>query len=361
MLRCLACLCLSVLGVAIAVACSGDGPAATSSSAVTAGVGGGAAGGAGATTTSSTGGGPPSFVGRSCEKDGHCGPGVLMKCVKSSHDEERLGIEIDVVGGPPGGYCTRVCEFHADCPSDSFCRYDAELTGGVCVLGCTFGEPVAMTPQDPTPEDKCRGRDELACVPMQDGFKLCLPVCGSDSECGDGRACDKRGGVCVDVPTTGAALSAKCTPGDRDACAGFCLAFADGGQTVTHACSSRCSFGGALAETTNCGGPSEGICAFAPSIDGEQAELGDMAYCTGACEQHDGCDYESGMFCMDVGVHAEYGKGYCLFSDSCPNGDECEDGEICKQTAVGPYCLDPDPADPNGLALLLPLGAAAPP
>ncbi len=345
--------------VSMLYACSGD--EGESSSSTNSSVG--ASGSGGSTSSMSSAGagvGTPSFVGRSCEKTSHCGPAVDMICIKQSDDEARLSIEADLVGGPPGGYCSRGCESHSNCPSDSYCRYDEKLDAGLCVLTCTFGDPVAESPQQPPSEDKCRGRDELACVPMQDGFTLCLPVCGHDSECGDGRRCDKRGGVCVDTPTAGESLSASCTPG-TDGCAGFCLAFTDAGKTVASVCSSRCSFGGSLSSTLNCGGPTEGLCAFAPTIDGQQAELGDMAYCAGACEQHDACDFMSGMFCLDVGVYADFGKGYCLFAGDCPNGDECAAGEVCKQTASGPRCLDGDPSDPNGLSLLLPLGGAAPP
>ena len=343
-----------------AFACEGSDDARPGQTTVTVGAGGATSSTAAAIPQSSSGSGSLSFIGRSCEIDGHCGPVAGARCIRPTDDEPRLGIEAAVIGGPPGGYCSQTCLAHSDCPSDSFCRYDLDLDAGLCVLGCTFGTPVATSPQQPTPSFKCRGRDELACVPMQDGFELCLPVCGADAECGPDRKCDQRGGVCVDKPTEGEPLSAACSPGIDDPCAGFCLAFSSEGQTVSHACASRCSFGGSLDETSNCGGPLKGICAFTPTIDATASELGDMAYCSGACTKHDACDFASGMFCLDVGEFAKRGVGYCLFADRCPNGNECESGETCRQTKAGPFCLDADPNGSSPTDLLLPLGSASP-
>jgi hypothetical protein len=207
---------------------------------------------------------------------------------------------------------------------------------------------------------KCHGRDDLMCVPTAAGDSVCMPNCGAGDECGS-LACDRRYGVCTIPDRNGEGLGAACivdnasTKENEDPCAGLCLEITDESDAVmATVCSSRCSMGG---DGMDCGGPEEGVCAI-PRINdaGTPSQLGDEGFCANACEAHDGCAYDSGLFCLDLGNHATYGKGYCLRPESCDNGGLCDDGEVCTETVYGEVCLD----ETTEGALLFPLGAAEP-
>ena len=316
-------------------------------------------------SSSSAGPGADGFLGFACETDGDCGGQPEAHCIRDT-DHEALftsfffGSGEPVTGGPAHGYCTTECITSADCPTDGICITTGSR--GICALSCEFGEPQGAI-DDAQPVDKCRGRDDLMCSLVQTGVAVCMPICGDASDCSEGRSCDARLGLCVNEPRTGRASGAECEPDDpetadnEDVCAGLCATFQDSlGEMFAYACSSRCSLGGEVLNTTDCGGTSEGLCAHQPVFDGVKAGLGDSALCAGACTSHSACSYPHGMFCFDMGLHASVGKGYCWPSISCPVGDECEADHVCVDTRSGPFCLQgASPAE-----LVYDLGEAAP-
>ncbi|MBW2453832.1 MAG: hypothetical protein JRI68_04955 [Deltaproteobacteria bacterium] len=326
---------------------------------------GGASSSSSSSSTTSSGQGGSSVIGLACTEDVDCyGTGVAGRCAKPSDEEPFLSSFYQgghVIGGPGNGYCTKECTTDEECPADSSCRSE------ICVRNCEFGTPEGG-PYDDLPDDKCHGRDDLICVPIQGGAALCIPMCGSDADCGDGRGCDVRAGVCVDTPRQGLALGAgPCevddddTPDDEDPCRGFCLPFeADQNQEV-HLCSALCSWGGDLDTSHNCGGPTQGLCAYqSRTLIGDTevvSQLGDAAFCTGSCADHGACNFAEGFFCFDVGLLGTLGVGYCFGAVPCPGGGgDCDADEACTETASGPMCLEID----DQAELTLPLGNAAP-
>jgi hypothetical protein len=315
-------------------------------------------------TTTSSGLGGSSVIGMACLDDAECGgTDGLGRCSKWSDDEPFLSSFYwggGVVGGPANGYCTQDCATNDDCPADSSCRSE------ICVRDCDYGAPEGG-PYDLLSPDKCHGRDDLVCVPIQGGDALCLPMCGSDAGCGDGRSCDYRAGVCVDTPRIGMAFGTgpceeddESSPEDEDSCRGFCLPFEAEQDEPVHLCSALCSWGGDLETTEDCGGPAKGLCAYQGRIElGDttvHSQLGDVAFCTGSCDNHGTCNYAEGFFCFDLGMLQTLGVGYCFGAVPCPGGGtDCGLGEACTETAAGPMCLETDSLDD----LLVPLGAAA--
>jgi len=326
---------------------------------------GGSSSSSSSSTTTSAGEGGSSVIGMACTDDVDCfGGEVAGRCAKPTDDEPFLSSFYkggNVVGGPAGGYCTKACTTDQECPADSSCRSE------ICVRNCQFGAPEGG-PYDALPADKCHGRDDVVCVPIQGGAALCIPMCGSDADCEGERGCDVRAGVCVDSPREGLALGAgpcdeddDSTPEDEDPCRGFCQPIgADDGPPV-HLCSALCSWGGDLEATQNCGGPAHGLCAY-PSVTvvGDTdvvSQLGDAAFCTGSCADHGACNYAEGFFCFDVGLLDTLGVGYCFGAVACPSGSgDCDADEACTETAAGPRCLEVD----DQAALVMPLGNAAP-
>ncbi len=330
--------------------------------------GGGSAGGSSTSSSSSatsSGEAGSSVIGLACTEDADCsGSDGEGRCSKWSDDEPFLssfywgGV---VVGGPGNGYCTKDCAADEDCPADSSCRSD------ICVLGCEYGTPEGG-PYDPLSPDKCHGRDDLICIPIQGGAALCIPMCGSDADCGSGRGCDHRAGVCVDVPRAGMAFgTGPCeeddegTAEDEDPCRGFCLPFEAEQNQAVHLCSALCSWGGDIETTHNCGGPAQGLCAYQGQVQiGDTtvlSQLGDAAFCTGSCNNHGACNYAEGFFCFDLGQLGTLGVGYCFGAVPCPGGSaDCGAGDACIETAAGPMCLEID----GQAELVVPLGNAAP-
>ncbi len=316
------------------------------------------------TTTSGNEGGS-SVIGQACTDDVDCyGVSVAGRCAKPTNDEPFLSSFYQgglVVGGPGNGYCTKECTTDEECPADSSCRSE------ICVRNCEYGAPEGG-PYDELSADKCHGRDDVICVPIQGGAALCIPMCGSDEDCGPDRGCDLRAGVCVDDPRQGLPLGAgPCeeeddeTPHDEDACRGFCLPFETDQDEAVHLCSALCSWGGDLETSQNCGGAAQGLCAYqSRTLIGDTevvSQLGDAAFCTGSCADHGGCNFAEGFFCFDVGLLDTLGVGYCFSAAPCPSGvSDCDTDEACTATASGPVCLEVDDQD----ELTLPLGAAAP-
>jgi hypothetical protein len=275
---------------------------------------------------SSTGG---SATGGAANAGSSCGDGLT--CVDSATDDPIFG------GGPPGGFCTKSCMSDTDCAHlGGVCYMPDPTQAGRCTLTCTIG-PAATSvgelftsPSGLLRSSKCLGRDDLRCVNTTATAGVCLPTCGDANDC-SGRACDPRVAVCVDAPNTGKPTGAACDPNELPTpCAGSCVLF----QTGIAMCSSPCVLGGAPATVDggplmplpeDCGGASNGICAFHPVTNG----AGDTGSCSPACVQQGDCAAPS-FWCFSVrAITPTSQKGYCFSATPCPNGQtDCTGGAV---------------------------------
>lgn len=213
-----------------------------------------------------------------CETDDDCESDLI--CISAESGSL-------VSGGPANGLCTATCD------SDNPCG-----AGAACI---TFGETAYCMPMC-VPTDgvvDCAGRMDAVCdlLPMNltctsngdcpagagclEGIgcvlPVCLPRCGADSDCPEGRFCEPRYGECVDEEPEGSGLDELCDPdADPDECQAFCAA----GETESR-CAETCSLGAYPA----CGSSSEenGTAAcLAPFLSG--AGTGDLGFCVGLCD-----------------------------------------------------------------------------
>lgn len=301
--------------------------------------------------SSSTGMPGGSELAAACAKDGDCGSG--FRCITAQSDSPAL------LGGAANGYCTKTCLVKGDCSGEgSLCLIPKDAAEGECFLGCTIG-PELKYVDDPLPEDKCHGRDDLRCSVLNAGT-VCLPACGKDSQC-DGRKCDPGTGFCVDDVKTGKPLGAACNPDAKVAeCAGFCQKFTGTDASI---CSSPCVLGDSdLANTNDCGGLSVGLCVFKPVGYG----AGDFGRCTLACTEHGQCANPS-WWCNGNNFAD---NGYCFTTTDCKITTDCAmagTNYACIMTKSGGKCLELNAdcvkkgGDEKTCPLRFPLGSAAPP
>jgi hypothetical protein len=294
------------------------------------------------------GGGAPGAGGIAapCMSMSDCGPG--LDCLLPSASDPVFG------GGVAGGFCTEQCNDDTDCVAGGgVCYSTVENQSGLCTLPCTLGPPLVSV-FDPLVPTKCLGREDVRCDKTTMEGDVCLPTCGSDTECGGG-FCDPRTGVCVGDAGVGFPTGTPCPLADAgapDPCAGTCIFFTT--QGTNGMCSRPCvlgaagkSDGGNINDT--CGGPENGLCAFHPEAYG----AGDVGYCTLACTTPSDCLNPS-FACFSVpALTAAFSKGYCFPATACPNGQQdCGAGStyVCATTPSGPQCLDPAflPALPDG-------------
>jgi hypothetical protein len=138
-------------------------------------------------------------------------------------------------------------------------------------------------------EDKCHGRPELACSPRGSSMArpVCLPQCNRDDDCGDGRFCHPKDGLCRATPAVGLPIGSPCDAG-ADACRGTCAGSDEG------------SFGGLCTEwctegtTGSCGGggyPYEAACLLAlPAVYTRGGPgFGDLSLCLEPCDVDSDC------------------------------------------------------------------------
>lgn len=288
--------------------------------------------GAGAGSDPWEAGGMSGMVGAACVTNADCGG--LLTCLGPDRDDPSFG------GGPAGGFCSRSCSKDEECPgTNGICLKDGDSATGRCTITCTLGPPLARNYEHPLDPDKCQGRQNVRCEKVKNlGTAVCLPTCGSDAECGPGRACDPNRAMCVSAKSvglpTGAACDAKTKP---TTCAGLCVSF-DVGSPL---CSSPCVLGGSSRASSDCGGPTEGLCAFGPEGNGP----GDAGYCTRSCLAHSDCA-SSGFWCFSVpGLSDEVGNGYCFGATPCKSKSDCSKPDqampyTCTATPKGSFCLD---------------------
>lgn len=287
----------------------------------------GATTGTTSTTTTTTAIQPSNFLGLSCTADAQCGP--MGKCIQTTDNDPFLG------GGPAGGYCTKPCQADNECGIGNVCFYDEPSGVGECILGCIFGEPELMFLDDELDPSKCNGREDVRCAQLQDGSEVCLPTCGSDSQC-DGRVCDPRLAVCVDTPNAGKALGEQCDPEAMEPeCAGTCITIGSGDPTMDkYMCTSPCVMAGIVEGSDDCGGLEKGICIYSPSGTG----VGDTAFCAESCTAQEDCQYPN-FFCNNINVQT---TGVCLDAEPCTSDAQCTftDAE-CIETTLGKFCMSP--------------------
>src|SRR5690606_33247476 len=134
---------------------------------------------------------------------------------------------------------------------------------------------------------------------------LCLPMCGADSDCPDGRYCHPGYGECVDDEPEGLAQGEQCDPAE-DECLGYC---------DTQLTPARCSESCALGAYPACGSDSTeaGTAACLQSFFGEPSDLGDLGICYGLCDCPSAC--AEGLSCISLeglGLEAVQGRdGFC--------------------------------------------------
>jgi hypothetical protein len=289
------------------------------------------------TTSSSTSAQPGAFLGLSCASDAQCGAGG--KCIQVTDNDPFFG-----GGGPAGGYCTLPCMTDSECGIGNVCFYSDSLGKGECIRGCVHGEPPLMYLNDDLDPDKCHGREDVRCAVLQDGSEVCLPTCGSDSQC-DGRSCDPLLAVCVDKPKSGKALGETCDPMAADpGCAGVCITIGNGDASKNkYMCTSPCVMGGVVEGSDDCGGIEKGICIYSPQGTG----VGDSAFCAESCKTQEACQTPN-FWCYNINVQA---TGVCLDATPCTKDSECTftDAE-CIATKLGKFCMSPS----------YPLGSLAP-
>jgi hypothetical protein len=327
------------LGAAVSIsACGGDDPSTT---------GGGTGGAGGSDATSSTGMSASTgfasssgasmvanMIGAACEADADCGAGT---CIKVTDNHKVLG------GGPANGYCTLECKTDADCPGVlDRCLGASNTAPGSCFKGCELG-PQPMYIDEELDEDKCYGRDDVACGTVE-GSDVCIPLCGVDSQCA-GRKCDPQINVCVDTPNMGLPMGAKCDQ-MNDMCEAHCGGFvADDPTKPVSMCAESCVFGGPLVENNmlkeqfDCGGLEGGLCVFLAGKSG----TGDVGSCTPACKAHDDCLHPT-FFCTRLGPPGFYEpNGFCLPPKPCIGPKDCNlngaTGQVCAETKYGKFCL----------------------
>lgn len=205
-------------------------------------------------TGGSTGqpGNQPGGIGDRCESNGDCNSGF---CLRADDTRDNL-----MVGTPPSGLCTVPCEGDTDClgyEQGTLCLQFTPLNA-YCVQTCMPGEPASD-------ENKCYRRPEFSCqaVLAESGIAcdttldcpepfycsagecslipFCLPRCGSDADCPEGRSCDLGLGECVTEPREGKALGETCNPMSSDAeCRGLCVPVDESGRGE---CFELCSIG----------------------------------------------------------------------------------------------------------------------
>ena len=275
---------------------------------------GSSAGGSGAD------GGTASPLGQACTTTSDCGGGLI--CVpenSTSFNGE----------GPPGGLCTQTCQTTADCQAlapNSQCVSEGGTTS-YCLEGCTFG---AANPS------KCHSRSTTACSslnpPTADGgvidagaqFAACIPVCGSDWDCGTGY-CDLKTGLCsASPPAGGLPIGSSCDPSvSPSPCSGFCQPWGSGNLGF---CSAPCTL-----SQVGCGyqaGTATAACLFSPA----GASSLDLGFCGALCD----CDSEcqQGASCAPLPsnyVSATGRAGYCGLSSDVDGGLP-----TCPATDAGP-------------------------
>lgn len=213
-----------------------------------------------------------SDLGIACSANADCGDG--LSCMQADTNAFWGG-------GPANGMCTLTCASDFDClavDSNSVCiPTSADAVDGTCVPACTPGDGLLG-------ETKCGGRLDMACLDL-DTIAICLPMCGTDADCGDGRFCDLGFGNCVDEPLSGDSIGTACDPAaeENECSTGYCLGLNDEFGMCSGACRTGtigCGSGSAMPED-----PGEPICLALGTGVGVDGDFG-------SCIQRCNCDLD---------------------------------------------------------------------
>lgn len=248
------------------------------------------------------------FVGRACTADAQCGGG--LRCFTSSANDF-FG------GGAPNGYCSLACDEDAQCTAiDRASACVAPVPGApeLCLRTCRSLPQVSLAENTlavALQENKCLGRIDLACYSeaflgiaefsstRQPGW--CYPQCASDEDC-PGRRCDLARGVCVDTPTAGLPIGARCDA-PADCAGGMCQRFASGESF----CSAPCVYGqpvgcgyGLNAERRSAG-------CILPQVRGflSTEGAGDVGFCGELCADATECEQAASGWTCELSEDAE--------------------------------------------------------
>lgn len=255
---------------------------------------------------------PHGALGQRCDETADCDDPEL-ECV--TVDSKRMA-----GAGPAGGLCTRVCQVDADCQGwdeNARCYRHDDLSTAFCFESCTRNDFSSLQ----LPEDRCHGRDDMACAAAELGLSraLCWPMCTSDDQCGD-QYCNKDfGGLCHEEPRTGEVFASEC---DHTVvpttCDGFCSWYSNEmGQ-----CSELCIIGTPGACGAVDGEKAEAACLG--SFNGGGRGLGDLGSCLELCSCDADCS-TPGWLCRTSSLAGAYGaRGTCYPADYVPQSiPEC--------------------------------------
>lgn len=266
---------------------AGNAGAAGSGGSSSGGGAGGAAGAGGGTAVDPIFEPGDRAVGAPCVVDDDCPVGpdgeTPLICVSATTPD------VFGTGGPQGGYCTAPCRESTECQAVdalSACSLFDDAGNGYCIGLCQAGADGL----------KCSADRAQACLPPPAGsttnIGVCVPVCQSDSACGEGLFCnlDVTGAaVCSSTEPVGGDIGAACTQetAATDCKSGLCLTLET--DPPASFCSTVCTFG---LFTTGCGFnpasgvPQEAYCAQPTSLTGD---LGDLGICVELCDEAADC------------------------------------------------------------------------
>jgi hypothetical protein len=226
---------------------------------------------------------PTPVVGRACTQAAECGAGLT--CFTSTTNDF-LG------GGPSGGYCSTSCTADAECADidpQSQCVVTTQNQPGLCLRTCFSQDPTSLA------ENKCLGRYDVACNSVaylrledysglrQEGW--CYPQCASNEDCGS-RTCDLARGLCVDAPTPGLPIGARCA-GNAECSGKLCVSFS-GDETF---CSAPCVLGRPIGCGYGATAAERGAGCLAPQQSGflSSEGAGDVGFCVELCSDASEC------------------------------------------------------------------------
>lgn len=248
-----------------------------------------------------------------CQEDWQCpGEGALCRTAAD---------------GYPGGYCTLPCDDRTPCDARGAYHHCVQLEGedqSYCERRCLNGIDC--------------GREAYSCLgelPPSGG--VCVAVCSTDEQCGDGFACDVYTAQCVEgePPTAGALTgeacadddgcrSAQCVPEVNEAgvptgwVGGYCL----GNCVVPSGYNTSDFFSGDALPQGTC--PGDAVCWPANGM-----ARGDLGTCYDQCMGAGDC--RPGYRCLqDIQLQTRvvsYTNGICVPDDcasaGCPTGYSC--------------------------------------
>lgn len=268
---------------------------------------------------------------------------ILGACVSDAQCPGNGAICRTAEQGYPMGLCTLACTDRTVCDDGAvynrcvMLRADSMMTCvGYCrnATDCRSGYTCQVT--------------SAAGAPVTEG--VCIPVCGTDAECGGTAQCDPYTGRCVAhgmVGTAGAVTGEACTA--ASACrSGNCrLPMENGGYSgyVGGYCESLCRIPGGYNTSNFFAGDTlpQGTCAGNAVClpGGNEQGMNDLGVCLAACTGPSDC--RPGYACnqtipLQVGSHT-FTNGYCLPIDclraACPTGSACHMGQDARGNPIG--------------------------